>query len=129
MDVTKPYKFTWCGDIHGPEAFKTHILCYAVVLPGRKSAFRAGFGRTATGQSQKSALRPKDKGKVSEARSEHHHGGGDGAATFAPAHVPRGGRTAKRCQGPGTAAEPADINITSRCGGRRGRRDPSNSMK
>jgi hypothetical protein len=33
-------------------------LCYAIMLPGRKSAFRAGFCRTATGKAPKSALRP-----------------------------------------------------------------------
>ncbi len=34
------------------------ILCYALVLPGRKSDFRAGFGRIATGKASKSALLP-----------------------------------------------------------------------
>ncbi len=33
-------------------------LCYAIVLPGRKSGFRPNFGRTATGKEPKSALRP-----------------------------------------------------------------------
>ena len=49
MDVTKPYKFIWFSDIHGPKPYKfigsrwAFISQTPVVLPGRKSAFRAGF--------------------------------------------------------------------------------------
>ncbi len=33
-------------------------LCCAIVLPGRKSGFRAGFDRILVGKTSKSALRP-----------------------------------------------------------------------
>jgi hypothetical protein len=49
MDVTTPYTFIGLGDMHGPRPYKFIGLRWAyisqtpVVLPGRNSAFRAGF--------------------------------------------------------------------------------------
>ncbi len=44
----------------GPNPYwdPTITLCYAIVLPGRKPAFRAGFCRTATGKALRLVLRP-----------------------------------------------------------------------
>jgi hypothetical protein len=49
MDVTKPYKFIWSGDVHGTKPYKllgsrwAFISQTPVVLPVQKSGFRAGF--------------------------------------------------------------------------------------
>ncbi len=51
MDVTKAFRFMgfWAIDVAKPDEFSlvkmgvVTMLCYAIVLPGRKSAFRAGF--------------------------------------------------------------------------------------
>ena len=46
MDVTKPYKFIRFGamDVTKPYELIGYVIsCYAVLLPGRTSGFRAGF--------------------------------------------------------------------------------------
>ncbi len=63
----KTYKFIWLGDTHGPTPYKLtwlvpmpsyrrqhsmffNTLCYTIVLPGRKSVFRAGFRTDSSGE-------------------------------------------------------------------------------
>ncbi len=60
---TGPTDERWDYSLAGRRICMTCVstLCYAIVLPGRKSAFRAGFWRTATGKAPKSALRPADR--------------------------------------------------------------------
>ncbi len=48
----------WKGEkMIGSEIY-IHTLCYAIVLPGRKSGFRTGFGPDSSRKTYNSALRP-----------------------------------------------------------------------
>jgi hypothetical protein len=55
MRPSKPYQFAGLGDV---DVTKPYTRCYAIVLPGRKSGFRAGFWRYCYWERPKSALRP-----------------------------------------------------------------------
>ncbi len=91
--------------------------CYAIVLPGRKSAFRFGFGGTATGKEPKSALRPAFGRPESPSRCSP----GSSPAEIRPGR-PISGRSGTICGFQSKAPDPGYTRDP--CTPRPGKRDP-----
>ncbi len=67
MIVDEKEAFSRCLAIHPRDeiGLSSCTVFYAIVLPGRKSGFRAGVGRMLVGKASKSALRPANGSPIS----------------------------------------------------------------